>query len=227
MAITRKPAFWIAYVIMAVAALVVAARLFPLAIPIVNLDVTTSRVEAIAAARALATKLHLAPEGARVAARFSHDGSTQNYVELEGGGKAAFTQLARGDRYAPFWWEIRLFTLGAVDETVIRLSPAGMPIGFARRLPETYVRDAARKALDPADARAIAETRAHDDWGVDISAYRLLEQSRFHVELITGTTSSRDRRRSRGASTTASPTSAPSRSATRASGSCLASRATS
>jgi hypothetical protein len=177
-ALTRKPAFWIAYVIVAIAALVVAARLFPLAVPIVNLDVKMSRVEAIAAARAIATRLHLAPEGARVAARFSHDGSTQNYVELEGGGKAAFTQLARGDRYAPFWWEVRLFTLGAIDETVIRLSPAGAPIGFARRLPETYVRDAARKALDPSDARALAEDRAHNDWDVDISAYRLLEQSR-------------------------------------------------
>ena len=170
MAITRTPAFWIAYAVVAVAALVVAARLFPLAIPIVNLDVKMSRVEAIAAARAVAAKLHLAPEGARVAARFSHDGATQNYVELEGGGKSAFTQLARGDRYWPFWWEVRLFTLGTIDETVIRLSPAGAPIGFARRLPEAYVRDAARKALDPASARAIADTRAHDDWGVDIAA---------------------------------------------------------
>ena len=177
MAITRTPAFWIAYAVVAVAALVVAARLFPLAIPIVNLDVKMSRVEAIAAARAVAAKLHLAPEGARVAARFSHDGATQNYVELEGGGKSAFTQLARGDRYWPFWWEVRLFTLGTIDETVIRLSPAGTPIGFARRLPEAYVRDAARKALDPASARAIAETRAHEDWGVDIAAYTLLEQS--------------------------------------------------
>ncbi len=166
----RKPAFWIAYAIAALLALAIAARLFPLAIPIVNLDVKVSRTEAIASARALATKLHIAPAGARVAARFAHDGTTQNYVELEGGGKAAFADLTRGDRYSPYWWEVRLFTLGAIEETIIRLSPNGAPAGFARRLPETYVRDAARKALDAASARAIAETRARDDWGIDLRA---------------------------------------------------------
>jgi hypothetical protein len=173
----RKPAFWIAYVVTALIALVIAARLFPLAIPIVNLDVKASRVEAIAAARTLATKLHLAPAGARVAVRFSHDGATQNYIELEGGGKAAFAELTRGERYSPYWWEVRLFTLGTIDETVIRLKPDGTPDGFARRLPETYVRDAATKALDAATARTLAETRARDDWGIDLAPYRLLEQS--------------------------------------------------
>ena len=175
--VMRKPAFWVAYAIAALLALGIAARLFPLAIPIVNLDVKVSRTEAIASARALATKLHIAPAGARVAARFAHDGTTQNYVELEGGGKAAFAELTRGDRYSPYWWEVRLFTLGAIEETIIRLSPDGAPAGFARRLPETYVRDAARKALDAASARTIAETRARDDWGIDLAPYRLLEQS--------------------------------------------------
>jgi hypothetical protein len=99
--VTRKPAFWIAYAIAAALALVVAARLFPFAIPIVNLDVTMSRSEAVAAARTLADKLRLAPADARAAARFSHDATTQNYVELEGGGKKAFTDLTRGDRYSP------------------------------------------------------------------------------------------------------------------------------
>jgi len=175
--ITRKPAFWIAYALVAIGALALASRLFPLAIPIVNLDVRMSRTEAIAAARALATRLHLAPEGARAAARFAHDSATQNYVELEGGGKPAFAKLARGEAYWPFWWEVRLFTLGAIDETVIRFSPDGRPIGFAQRLPETYVRDETRKALDAASARTIAQTRARDDWGVDLSAYKLLDQS--------------------------------------------------
>jgi hypothetical protein len=175
--VMRKPAFWVAYAIAALLALVIAARLFPQAIPIVNLDVKVSRTEAIASARALATKLHIAPAGARVAARFAHDGTTQNYVELEGGGKAAFADLTRGDRYSPYWWEVRLFTLGTIEETIIRLSPDGAPAGFARRLPETYVRDAVRKALEAASARALAETRARDDWGIDLAPYRVLEQS--------------------------------------------------
>jgi hypothetical protein len=182
--VLRKPAFWVAYAVAALVALFIAARLFPLAIPIVNLDVRTSRVEAIAAARTLATRLHVAPAGARVAARFAHDDTTQNYVELEGGGKAAFADLTRGDRYSPYWWEVRLFTLGAIDETVIRLKPDGAPAGFARRVAEAYVHDAARKALDAASARSLAETRAREDWGIDLAPYRLLEQS--HETQVSG-----------------------------------------
>ena len=175
--ITRTPAFWAAYVIAAALALLIALRLFPLAIPIVNLDIKLSRTQAIAAARTLAAHLKLVPEGARVAARFAHDATTQNYVELEGGGKDAFAELTRADRYSPFWWEIRLFTLGAIEEAVIKLKPDGTPAGFVRRLPESYVRDPAMKALDAASARALAETRARADWGIDVAPYRFLEES--------------------------------------------------
>ena len=175
--IARRPAFWATYAIASLAALVVAVLLFPLAIPIVNLDVKVSRDEAIAMARTLATRLRIAPDGARVAARFAHDATTQNYVELEGGGKPAFAALTQGDRYAPFWWDVRLFTLGTIEETIVRLKPDGAAAGFSRRLAEDYVRDPARKALDAASARTLAETRARDDWGIDLAPYRLLEQS--------------------------------------------------
>jgi hypothetical protein len=175
--ITRRPIFWIAYAVLSAIALIVAARLFPLAIPLVNLDVKLSRGEAMAKAEALAARLKLAPADSRVAARFSHDGATQNYVELEGGGRPAFAELTRGDVYAPYWWDVRLFTLGSIDETVIRFKPDGMPNGFAHRVAETYVRDPATKALPAATARALAEERAHDDWGVDFARYRFLEQS--------------------------------------------------
>ncbi|HEX6137742.1 MAG TPA: CPBP family intramembrane glutamic endopeptidase, partial [Casimicrobiaceae bacterium] len=175
--LTRRPAFWLVYALASALALGVAVRLFPLAIPIVNLDVTMSRAEAIAVARTMAGRLHLAPDGARVAARFVHDATTQNYAELEGGGKAAFAELTKGDRYSPYWWEVRLFALGAIEEVVVRLGPDGGPRGFTRRVPEAYVRDAARKALDAAAARALAEAHARADWGVDLAPYRLLEQS--------------------------------------------------
>ncbi|HEV2220462.1 MAG TPA: hypothetical protein VGV08_07880, partial [Casimicrobiaceae bacterium] len=175
--ITRRPAFWIVYALASLAALAVALRLFPLAIPIVNLDVTTSRADAVAAARALAARLELAPADARAAVRFSHDSEAQNYIELEGGGKRAFARLTRGGSYAPYWWDVRLFRLGAIDETVVRLRPDGRPDGFERRLPETYVRDPARKALTESEALQIAETGAQEDLHIDLSAYRFLEHS--------------------------------------------------
>jgi hypothetical protein len=174
-ALTRSRSFWLLYAVASLAALGVAIRLFPLAIPIVNLDIAMSRPEAIAAARTLAAKLNVVPDGARVAVRFAHDAAAQNYVELEGGGKRAFAELTRGDRYSPYWWEVRLFTLGAIDETVISLRPDGGVAGFARRLPERYVRDPLRKALDERSARTLAQTRGHYDWGVVVSVFRLIE----------------------------------------------------
>src|SRR5205823_13640997 len=57
------------------------------------------------------------------------------------------------------------------------LKPDGTAAGFARRVPETYVGDTARKALDAPAARALAETHAREDWRIDLGAYRLLEQS--------------------------------------------------
>ena len=109
---TRRPAFWIAYALLSAIALAVAWRLFPLAIPLVNLDITLSRSEALTRAEALAARLKLAPDEARSAVRFAHDSATQNYVELEGGGKAAFGDLVKGDLYAPYWWDVRVFKPG-------------------------------------------------------------------------------------------------------------------
>jgi len=90
---TRRPVFWIAYVALAAIALVVAWRLFPQAIPLVHLDIKLARHEAVDLARSVATQRDLAPSNARTAVRFAHDDAMQNYIELEGGGKAAFTKL--------------------------------------------------------------------------------------------------------------------------------------
>lgn len=175
--VTRRPAFWIAYATLSALALVVAWRLFPLAIPLVNLDITLSRADALARAEARAESLKLAPPGARSAARFAHDATTQNYVELEGGGKAAFAALIDGGLYAPYRWEVRVFAPGDVHEATIRLRPDGAADGFSRRVPEAWVRDEARRALEPAAARALAEERATREWAVDLAPYALLEQS--------------------------------------------------
>jgi hypothetical protein len=109
--------------------------------------------------------------------RFSHDDDAQNYIELEGGGKDAFAGLVRGDLYSPYWWDVRVFKPGEVEEVVIRFKPGGVSNGFGHRVPEAYVRDEATKALDPAAARALAEERATADWNIDLKPYTLLEQS--------------------------------------------------
>lgn len=173
----RRPAFWIAYVALSAIALVVALRVFPQAIPIVHLDISMTRQQAVDQARALAAELKLAPEDARTAVVFNEDGTAQSYVELEGGGKEAFAALVAGNAYAPYWWDVRLFKLGAIDETTVRFRPDGARNGFSRRVAETYVRDEATKALSPDAALALAKERAQADWKIDFAAYKLLDQS--------------------------------------------------
>jgi hypothetical protein len=171
--ITRKPAFWIAFAVISALSGVFAWRFFPQALPLINLDVKMTRDDAIDRAIALSAKLDLAPADARRAVLFTHDGATQNFVELEAGGKPRFAELLSGDIYAPYWWEVRLFKPGETAEARIRFRPDGTPYGFQLKLPEA----APGAALDADAARAIAEARARDEWAIDFAPYKLLEHS--------------------------------------------------
>ena len=121
---------------------------------------------------------HLAPAGARAAARFANDQAIQNYVELEGGGKAAFAALVAGSVYAPYWWEVRLFKPGEVTEAVIRFRPDGTPYGF-RAAVAGNLRPGGPGAprARPRGGARLAEERASADWGVDFAPYVLLESA--------------------------------------------------
>jgi hypothetical protein len=107
--ITTRPMFWAAFALLSAVSAVLAWRYFPEALPLINLDVRMSREQALEEAGVIAERLHLAPPDAQRAVIFSHDAQTQNYVELEGGGKSAFTRLLSGEVYSPFTWEVRLF----------------------------------------------------------------------------------------------------------------------
>src|SRR5947207_3600171 len=172
--ITKRPAFWVAFAILSAASAMLAWRYFPEALPLINLEVKMSREQALETAGTMADRLHLVAPEARRAAAFMHDGSTQNYVELEAGGKPAFTRLLSGELYSPYRWEVRLFKPGETAELRVRFKPDGSIYGFARNVPE----DEPGASLDSAVARTIAETRARSDWAVDFGPYRILEQSR-------------------------------------------------
>ena len=172
--ITRRPAFWVVFAIFSALSAMLAWRYFPEALPLINLDVKMSREQALEQAGTMADRLHLVAPEARRAAAFTHDGATQNYVELEAGGKPAFARLLSGELYAPYRWEVRLFKPGETAELRVRFKPDGAMYGFARNVPE----DEPGASLDPAVARTIAEARARSDWAVDLGHYRILEQSR-------------------------------------------------
>jgi hypothetical protein len=175
--ITRKPAFWIAFAVISALSGVFAWRYFPAALPLINLDVKMTRGDALTKASAIADRLQLAPPGAQRAALFAHDSATQNFVELEAGGKPAFTRMLAGTLYSPYWWEVRLFKAGETAEAHIRFRPDGTAYGFTRKVPESEP----GAALDAAAARAIAEKSARSDWAIDFTPYKLLEQSQVQM----------------------------------------------
>ncbi|MEP7208382.1 MAG: CPBP family intramembrane glutamic endopeptidase [Casimicrobiaceae bacterium] len=176
--LTRRTGFWIAYALIAAIALGVALKLFPLAIPLLELDIRMTRHEAVTRAEAIAQSLALAPDHVRSAVRFVHDDTMQNYVELEGGGKRAFAELIASNAYAPYVWEVRLFAPGEIGEVLVRFRPDGAPYGFTRKVAEAYLpEDAAARALTTEAARAVAERDAVQHWNFDVAAYRPLNET--------------------------------------------------
>ena len=168
----RRPGFWIAFLLLSAAAAFVGVSYFPQAFSIVALDITMDRGQALEQARAIASRDGLGPAGYREAASFSGDDEAQTFVELEGGGKAAFTRMLRQHLYEAYRWRVRHFKDGETNESAIEFTPDGRPYGFTERLRE----DAPGAALDGAAARRLAEAGAAARWNVDFSKLTLAEQ---------------------------------------------------
>jgi hypothetical protein len=168
----KRPVVWLALSLLSLAAVVVGVRAFPDAFSIVALDISMDRDHAMAAARTITERDHLGPADYQEAASFTLDDQTQTFVELEGGGKDAFTAMVRDGLYAAYTWRVRHFKEGEVNEATIAFTPDGRPNGFVERIKE----DAPGAALDAPTARAIAERDAAAKWSVDFTRYALVEQ---------------------------------------------------
>jgi hypothetical protein len=167
----RRPAFWVVFVLFSLASAVLAVRFFPQAFSIVALDITMDREQALARARELMARDSLGPAGYRQAASFTLDNEAQTFIELEGGGKGAFTAMMKNGLYSAYTWQVRQFREGETRETTIRFTPEGKTYGFVEKLPE----DAPGAALEPGAARSIAERDAVR-WNVDLPLFTLVEQ---------------------------------------------------
>lgn len=170
---SKKPAFWIAFVLLSLAGAVFAYRYFPQAFPILQLDISMDRRAALQAARELAEQHDLGPQDFRQAASFAADSRAQTFVELEGGGTEALGRMLSGGLFAVYTWQVRHFAEQDVNETLFRFTPDGAPYGFV----ETIDEDAPGAQLSTFDARAIAENEAPLAWQIDLSSYDLVEQS--------------------------------------------------
>ena len=164
----KRPLVWLALTLLSVAAVVVAFRAFPDAFSIVALDISMDRDHAMAAARTITERDRLGPADYQEAASFTLDDQAQTFVELEGGGKDAFTAMVRDGLYAAYTWRVRHFKEGEVNEATVSFTPDGRPNGFVERIKE----DAPGAALDAASARTIAERDAAAKWYVDFDRVR-------------------------------------------------------
>ena len=108
----KRPAFWLLLGLLSIAAGLVGYHYFPQAFSIVSLDITMDREHALEQARGIMTRDRLGPPGYRQAASFGLDEEAQTFVELEGGGKEAFTRMMRDGLYSAYTWRVRHFAEG-------------------------------------------------------------------------------------------------------------------
>lgn len=167
----RKPVFWIAFVVFAVACTVYSAVTFPRVFPILSLDLKMDRDAALTSARQLADRHGWGPEEFRQAATFELDDAVRDFVELEAGGREAFIAMIEGGLYSPYAWRIRHFKPDETNETEIRFTPSGDPYGFREQLPE----DEPGASLELEAAQGIAESAATGTWGIALQEYELVE----------------------------------------------------
>ena len=163
----KRAAFWILLALVSLAATAAAYHYFPQAFSIVALDITMTRERALTDAAAIAARDRLGPSDYRQAASFALDSEAQTFVELEGGGKAAFTNMLRERLYSAYTWRVRHFREGETNETLIRFTPDGRPYGFVEKLDE----NAPGAAIEAADARRRAEADAQARWNVDLAPF--------------------------------------------------------
>src|SRR2546422_6033372 len=112
----RRPAFWIAFTALSVAAAIFTFKNFSTAFPLVSIDLRMDRPEALRQARSLVEKNAWPSKEFDQAADFSADQELQNFIELEGGGKPELGRIIKQKLFAPYTWRVRHFKEGDAHE---------------------------------------------------------------------------------------------------------------
>jgi len=144
---------------------------FPIAFPILSLNITMNRSQALAQACAIAEQYHFAPAEFDQVAIFHLDDAAKTFIELDGGGKDALTDIMQRDLYMPYVWVVRHFKENNPRSSYIFFKPDGTPYGFE----QTFSENDPGENLSPEYARVIAETQARDAWHIDLSSYTPIE----------------------------------------------------
>jgi hypothetical protein len=169
--IFEKPRFWVTFSIISALMFGFAWHYFPKALPIMQLNITMDREQAITDARNLAQQYGWQPQDAQTSTSFDTDSTTKTFIELAGGGQQAFTDMVHNEWYMPYQWNVRLFKEFVTQETHVYFTPAGVPYGFEYKIAE----DDELPSLTDQQARSLAEETAQQAWHIDLTPYTLFE----------------------------------------------------
>ena len=166
----NKPIFWFIFTFIAAAAGYVGYTYFPRAFPIVHLDLTMNRSQALTNATNIAHQFNLGPQDSRESTQFATDELVKTFVELEAGGKKQFVSMMEEHLYEPYTWQVRRFKEYDPQEVTIRFTAQGKPYGFVEKISENEKREniSAHEASDTATQFAQAEP-----WNINFTQYAL------------------------------------------------------
>ncbi|MGZ6255281.1 MAG: CPBP family intramembrane glutamic endopeptidase [Candidatus Chromulinivorax sp.] len=137
---------------------------------LVNLTISKDRQQVLEQAQDVASNLGWNLDGYQSAVVFQSEEELQCFVELEGGGKQAFTQMFQSGIYEPFHWAVRFFKPQEVAEMFVWFSPQGKKLGFYQKLSELDQ----GSALSKEKAQDLIEKEINN-WCPDFEKYSLIE----------------------------------------------------
>jgi uncharacterized protein YpmB len=149
-------------------------KFFPQAFPIVNIDITTDRDQAVDIAKAVIEKHRFGPQDASVAVTFNSNSQVQTFVELAGGGQVAFRIMLKENYYMPYTWHIRQFKEFEKNESHVYITPQGTLYGFKEKISD----DEIRPTLTGEEALKLILETLQQDLSIDTSVYALVEEAK-------------------------------------------------
>src|SRR5436190_9078691 len=169
----RSSIFWISATIISVFCYIFAFHFFSKTFPIIHLDITMNREQALQQSQDIAQNYHYGPADHQSAVMFQTDATVKTFVELEAGGKKAFIHMMENKLYMPYTWNVRHFKENEKNEVLIKFTPNGQAYGFV----ETISENSSGAQLTEEQAKKIAESDALHHWNINITPYTLVETS--------------------------------------------------
>jgi hypothetical protein len=170
----KKSFFWTVITALVIASGLFTHRYFTQSYPVVSLSISMDREQALKKAELLSIQHAWLPLNPRRAIEFKHDQLVHYFIELECGGKEAFSQLLHTKEYEPYQWHVRHFQEKTTYENSLFFTPDGTPYGFTVKLPETEI----LPTLSTHAARELAHTVAVEEWKVCFDSYKEIETSK-------------------------------------------------